>query len=135
MTWCSELPILASRGDLRQHVFIQVTFGVPVVHFDQLDHLHHYIQQFWRWDHEGCTFHKLPKHTSSSTYLLHVFEYRQGSFFGWLGKKIIHRLRINIRKMTPTKFLILFCVNSIGYWLTNHSSFLLFQLLTFIQPP
>lgn len=36
----TELAVLSRRGDLAQHVFVQVAFGVPLFHRHRVDHVH-----------------------------------------------------------------------------------------------
>ena len=41
----AELAILPSAGNLAQHVFVEVALGIPVLHRDMVEQVHHFGQQ------------------------------------------------------------------------------------------
>jgi len=54
----AELAVLPCRGDFGKHVFVQVAFGVAVLHGDGVDHVDDLIQQRGVGDNEHRVFHE-----------------------------------------------------------------------------
>lgn len=53
----AELPVLTRRGDLAQHVFVEVALGVAVLHGDVIDEIDDLGQQRWCGDGEAGVLH------------------------------------------------------------------------------
>jgi len=54
MPWSAELAILSSRGDLAQHVLVEVSLGVCIGHFDTVQLIDHVGEYPWgRHDEDG----------------------------------------------------------------------------------
>jgi hypothetical protein len=44
MAGSAELPVGTCGGNLREQVFVEIAFGIAILHFDLIDLLHHHIQ-------------------------------------------------------------------------------------------
>jgi hypothetical protein len=53
----AELPVRPGRGNLDEHVLVDIALGVPLLHRDVVEHVHHLRQQRRRRDGEARVLH------------------------------------------------------------------------------
>ena len=95
----TKLSVSSGSCNFRKQVFVQIAFGVAVLHLYFINLLHYHVEQTWCGDHKFCIFHVLRKHTTSAPIFL--IKVKHAILF---LKEVEHVFRILVFKTAPTEF-------------------------------
>ena len=128
----AELSIGPCRGNLGQHVLVQVALGVAVLHVNPIDELHHLVQESRCGDDESGLAHEPCKHPVLVAHLLHVVKDGH-AVHGGAGETTKHRLGVFVLELIPTKRFLRFGEEHLLHGDAHQGSLLFLLQLLLVQ--
>ncbi len=104
-----ELPVLTSRGDLAQHVLVQITFGIAIRHRHAVDHVDDFGQQGWGRDGKASVFHVVR---IGRTVHSECPQEREDMF----GQNVEHLLRLKVFEPRPAEVVVISLPGIFALW-------------------